>query len=216
MDICSTLWSSMNPFWIPRQGVFVLLRISSGSLSFAILKRRGSVENKKVSANFKAKQAVVAEIKALFEKAKSAVFVDYRTLTVAEATALRVKFREAGVKYKVYKNNLVRLALNDFGVSALDERLTGTLAVAFSMNDEISAAKIIQDEKFKNKMAFKFGLIGSDVLDETEVVRLASMPSKEVLVAQLLGLIQSGARNLASVIQAVPRNLAVVINTRAS
>ena len=173
-------------------------------------------QSKKPSANFKAKQEQVAEIKALFEKSKSAVFVDYKTLTVEEATALRVKFRAAGVTYKVYKNNLVRLALNSFGVNALDERLTGTLAVAFSMNDEISAAKIIKAEKFKDKMAFKFGLIGKDVLDENEVVKLATMPSKEVLVAQILGLIQGGARNLASVIAAVPRNLAIVINTRAS
>ena len=169
--------------------------------------------DKKISENFKAKQEQVAEIRELFEKAKSAVFVDYKTLTVAEATALRVKFRAAGVIYKVYKNNLVRIALNNFGVTALDERLTGTLAVAFSMNDEISASKIIKAEKFKDKMAFKFGLIGSDVLDEKEVIKLATMPSKETLVAQLLGLIQSGARNLASVIQAVPRNLAVVIRT---
>ena len=171
---------------------------------------------KKISANFKAKEKTVAEIQKALEKAKSAVFMDYRGITVAEVSELRNKFRASGVVYKVYKNNLVRIALNNLGVTALDDQLTGTLSVAFSNNDELTAAKIITDAKFKdNKMAFKFGLIGTSPLDAAGVTKLATMPSKETLIAQILGLIQSGARNLATVVQAVPRNLAIVLDARA-
>ena len=166
---------------------------------------------KKESANFLAKQKKVAEIEQKLKDAKSVIFMDYRGITVAEDTALRVKFRKAGVSYKIYKNNLMALALKNFGVTELDEKLVGTLSVAFSNNDEISAAKIIKEEKLKDKMAFKFGLLGTNVLDEQGVTTLASMPSKEQLIAQILGLLQSGARGIASVVQAVPRNLAVVI-----
>jgi len=171
------------------------------------------VRAKKDGVNFKAKQSAVMEIEKNLREAKSAVFIDYRGITVAEVSALRTKFRAAGVNFKVYKNTLVKRALNNLGVSELDDKLTGTLAVAFSNNDEISAAKIVQGEKYKDKMSFKFGLLGTSVLDEAGVVALATMPSKEQLIAQLLGLLQSGARGIASVINAVPRDLAVVIKS---
>jgi large subunit ribosomal protein L10 len=107
---------------------------------------------------------------------------------------------------------LVRIALNNLGITELDDKLNGTLSMAFSNADEVSAAKIIKDAKFKDKMAFQFGLIGNQVLSKDEVVRLATMPNKETLIAQLMGLINSGARGIATVINAVPRNLAMVIN----
>jgi len=170
---------------------------------------------KKVSNAFKEKQKIVAEIEKLARDAKSIIFMDYRGITVAEVTKLRAKLRKGGVTYKIYKNNLVRIALNNIGITALDDQLTGTLAVAFSNKDEIAAAKIISDEKFKDKMAFRFGLLGTSVLDEAGVKQLATMPSKETLIAQLLGLLSGAARNLATVINAVPRNLAVVVSERA-
>jgi len=168
----------------------------------------------KMNAAALEKRKVVAEILSELEKAKSAVFVDYRGMTVAEATALRVKCRGAGIKYKVYKNNLVRLALNQFGVSELDGKLTGTLAAAFSHSDEVAAVKVITELNFKDKMAFKFGLIGKSVLSAEDVGKLRDLPSKEELIAQIMGLISSGARNIASVIQAVPRNLVIVTEAR--
>ena len=170
---------------------------------------------KKVSKAFIEKQKIVAEIEKLAADAKSIVFLDYRGITVAEVTQLRSKFQKSGVTYKVYKNNLMRIALNNIGITELDDQLAGTLAVAFSNKDEIAAAKIIKDEKFKDKMEFKFGLIGKSVLNAAEVERLATMPSKETLVAQLLGLLTMGARNIATVVNAVPRNLAIVVNQRA-
>ena len=171
-----------------------------------------TVRAKKDGVNFKAKQDSVAEIEKALKEAKSVIFMDYKGITVAEANALRNKFRAANVSYKVYKNSLVKRALNNIGITELDNLLIGTLSVAFSNADEISAAKIIQGEKYKDKMSFKFGLLGTSVLDAQGVAALATMPSKEQLVAQLLGLLQSGARGIASVAGAVPRNLAVVIN----
>jgi len=148
------------------------------------------------------------------QAAKSVVFMDYRGLTVAEASELRVKARAAGVKYKVYKNNLVRIALENIGVKGLGEQLVGTLAVAFSDADEVSAVKLVASQNYKDKMAFKFGLLGTSVLSGADVEGLRDLPSKETLIAQLCGLLQGGARGLASVVQAVPRNLAVVVDAR--
>ena len=171
-----------------------------------------AVKAKKTNANFKAKQAVVKEIEDKIKNAKSLIFLNYKGLNTQEDADLRRKFREADVVYNVYKNNLVRIALNNLGITALDDKLNGTLSVAFSNKDEVAAAKIIKDAKFKDKMSFEFGLIGDQVLSQAEVVRLASLPNKETLIAQLMGLINSGARGIATVINAVPRNLAVVIN----
>ena len=118
------------------------------------------------------------------------------------------------MSFKVYKNNLVKIALNNLGISELDDRLNGTLSVAFSNADEVAAAKIIKDEKFKDKMSFEFGLVGKQVLEKDAVVRLASLPAKEVLIAQIMGLINGRAQGIVSVINAVPRNLVMVINTQ--
>ena len=171
-------------------------------------------KQKKESKAFQEKKELVREIQTNFETAKSAVFVDYRTLTVAEASELRAKARAAGVKYKVYKNNLVRIALDNMGVRELDDQLVGTLAVAFSDRDEVAAVKLIAGQDYKDKMAFKFGLLGTSVLDAAGVAALRDLPNKETLVARLCGLLQSGARGIAGVVNAVPRNLAVVIDAR--
>jgi len=175
-----------------------------------------AIKGKKTSANFSAKCETVKEIESLVKNAKSLVFMNYKGLNTAEDTALRNKLRKADVIYKVYKNNLVKIALNNLGITALDDKLNGTLSIAFSNADEVAAAKIIKDEKFKDKMSLEFGLIGTSVLEKADVVRIATLPSKETLIAQIMGLINGGARGIASVINAVPRNLAVVINTRAS
>ena len=170
-----------------------------------------TVKAKTTGVNFAKKADTVKEIESHLKAAKSVVFLDYKGLNTAEDTAFRSKCRKADVVYKVYKNSLVKIALNNLGITALDDKLSGTLSVAFSNADEITAAKIIQGEKFKDKMSFEFGLVGNKFLDKAEVTRLATMPSKETLIAQIMGLINGGARGIASVINAVPRNLAVVI-----
>ena len=172
------------------------------------------VTAKKESSNFLKKKETVSEIEKRLDQAKSVIFMDYRGLTVEEANNLRNKFREKGVVYKVYKNTLFNVALKNKGINVDESNLTGTLSVAFSNEDEVSGAKIVLGEKFKDKMAFKFGLVGTNFLDANGVQELATLPSKEQLIAQLMGLLQSGARNIASVFQAVPRNLAIVVNAK--
>jgi large subunit ribosomal protein L10 len=201
------------PIFIAKWGTF----FDKGQPNVKI-KRRNTItdtKTKKVSANRLEKEKTVAEIQKYLSDAKSVIFMDYCGINVSEDTTLRNKFRPEGVVYKIYKNNLVKIALNNLGITALDDQLVGTLSVAFSMKDEISAAKIVAAENFQKKMAFKFGLIGDCAIDAVGVAKLATMPSKEQLIAQLLGLIQSGARNLATVINAVPRNLAMVVDARA-
>jgi large subunit ribosomal protein L10 len=174
------------------------------------------VKARQMGANFVKKGETVAEIEKYLKSAKSVVFMNYQGLNTAQDTQLRAKLRKSDVVYKVYKNNLMKIALGNLGINGLDDRLKGTLSAAFSNTDEVAGAKIIKDEKFKGKMSFEFGLIGGRVMDKDEVVRLASLPNKETLIAQIMSLVQSGARNLASVVNAVPRNLAVVINAHAS
>ena len=98
-----------------------------------------------MSKNLEIKKAAVEEIKERFSTAKSAVLVDYRGLTVEEVTALRAKFREAGVEYKVYKNNMVKLAIKDTDFEPLSQDLTGPNAIAFGIEDAVIPAKIIKD-----------------------------------------------------------------------
>ena len=133
------------------------------------------MSQKKESANYLKKKDIVAEIENRLDKAKSVIFMDYRGLTVAEANELRNKFRKNNVTYKVYKNTLFGIALKNKGIGVDDSALTGTLSVAFSNEDEISAAKIVMGEKFKNKMAFKFGILGTSLLDATGVVQVGGV-----------------------------------------
>ncbi len=96
-----------------------------------------------MSKNLERKKVQVAEIKEKFDKAQSAILVDYRGLTVEEVTELRKNFREAGVEYKVYKNNLMKLAIKDTAFEGLNADLVGPSAVAFGYDDPVVPAKIV-------------------------------------------------------------------------
>ncbi|MFR1759954.1 MAG: 50S ribosomal protein L10, partial [Christensenellaceae bacterium] len=108
-----------------------------------------------------AKKAVIEEIREKFEKADSVILIDYIGMTVAESTELRNQFRAAGVDFKVYKNTLIDLAVQEQGIKGLDEFLSGSTAVAFSYGDPTAAAKIIT--KFISKVkktSIKVGVLG--------------------------------------------------------
>lgn len=157
-----------------------------------------------MSANLETKKLIVEEIKNKIQKAKSLTFVDYRGLTVEEDTKMRTAFRNAGAEYKVYKNRLVLKALEDCGISGLENVLEGTSAVAFGYNDEVSSNKIIVDTiKETNKMQIKGGVLNGKVVDIEMIETLAKIPSKEVLVAKLLFLLQSPVRGLAVALNAI-------------
>ena len=170
-----------------------------------------------MSANFEAKKVIVEEIKEKLNKAKSVTFVDYNALTVAEDTAMRQEFKKNGSEYKVYKNKLLLLALNELGINGAEKYLNGTTAVAFSYDDEVSGAKITcQTAEKTKKLTVKFGLLNGNFVEGKEIEALAKLPSKEVLIAMLLGTLNAPITGLARVCKAPVEGLARALNAIAT
>ena len=166
-----------------------------------------------MSANKELKVQVVEDIKAKIQDAKSVVLVKFAGLTVAEDTELRREFRKNNVEYKVLKNTLVRRAFNDLGVTDFDEDLNGPTSVAFGA-DETGASKVIIDavKKYENKVFVKSAYVDGGYVDVNGVKALASMPSKEELIAKMLGSLQAPIANFVGVLSAMPRGLVVALN----
>ncbi|MFE6169995.1 50S ribosomal protein L10 [Viridibacillus arvi] len=151
-----------------------------------------------------AKQAVVQEIADKFKSAASVVVVDYRGLSVAQVTELRKQLREAGVEFKVYKNTLVRRATAEVEQEELNEFLTGPNAIAFSNEDVIAPAKIINNfAKANEQLEIKAGLIEGTFASAEDVKALAELPSREGLLSMLLSVLQAPVRNFALATKAV-------------
>lgn len=166
-----------------------------------------------MSANFEAKKVVVEDIKGKIQNAKSVIFVKFNGLTVAEDTELRREFRKNNVEYKVLKNTLIRRAFNDLGVTDFDADLNGPTSVAFGA-DETAAAKVIVEaaKKYNEKVTVKCAYVDGSKVDVNGVKALATMPSKEQLVAKLLGTMQAPLANFVGVLQAIPRSLVIALN----
>ena len=159
-----------------------------------------------MSANFENKKLIVEEIKNYAAEAKAIVLVDYKGLTVEEVSALRKSFREAGAVYKVYKNRLMKIAFESLGINFKTEDLEGTTAVAFHSSDAVVPAKIAVDGANKYKvMQIKAGYCEGKYQTKDEVIALSKIPSKEVLVAQLLGLLTSPMRSFAVAVSEVAK-----------
>jgi len=154
------------------------------------------------------KQSVVESIVADMQAASSAVVLDYRGITVAEFTALRNDCRKAGVTVRVLKNTLVVRACKDFGLEGLDEALNGPTAIFFAKEDPSAAAKILREFAAKSKKTtVKAGFVGTAVLDAKGVAALADLPSRDVLVAKMLGTLNRPASGFVGVLSGVPRAL---------
>lgn len=157
-----------------------------------------------MSNNLERKKVVVGEIKDKFEKAKSAVVVNYRGLSVEDANQLRKNFREAGVEYKIYKNNLVKLAIQGTDFETLNADLTGPNAIAFGFEDPVVPAKIIKDFAASNpNLELKAGVIEGSYYDLDQIKEIADIPSRDVLIGKLLGSFQAPISNLAYLLQAI-------------
>tara|TARA_Y100001933_G_C18860611_1_gene505778 strand:- start:210 stop:716 length:507 start_codon:yes stop_codon:yes gene_type:complete len=151
-----------------------------------------------MSSNLDRKKAIVEEIKTKFEGSQSAVVVDYRGLTVEEVTELRNKFREANVEYKVYKNNLVKIAIKDTAFEGLAADLTGPNAIAFGLEDAVAPAKIVKDfAKDHEKLELKSGVVESVYYDNAMIMEIANLPSKEELIGRFMGSIKAPVSNFA-------------------
>ena len=150
------------------------------------------------------KEAKVAEIKEKLEKANSVVLSQYQGLTVEEDTVLRKNLREAGVEYKVYKNTLVILAAKELGLEGIVEYLEGPVAIAFGYEDVTVAARVLNDfAKDHKKLELKAGIVEGEIYDTDKIKQLATIPSKEVLIAKLLGSFKAPLSNLAYLLNAI-------------
>ena len=157
-----------------------------------------------MSSNREEKVALVEAIKEKIQKSKSLVFLDYRGITVEKDTELRNKFRAENVEYRVYKNRLLLRALNELGVTGCEDLLQGTTSVAFSYNDETSAPRIAKEFlKDVTTMSFKFGVLNGQVIDEAKVKQLAALPTKQVLLTQLLYVLNAPIRGVAVALNAI-------------
>ncbi len=152
------------------------------------------------------KQEKVAKLTELLNNAAAGVLVDYRGITVEEDTKLRKELREAGVNYFVEKNTMLRFAMENAGLSELTKVLEGTTAIALSNDDQTAPARILgkfsegcNDERF----FLKAGFIGKDLYNEAGVKALSKIPSRDVLLAQLVGSLQGPIQKLAATLQAV-------------
>ena len=153
------------------------------------------------------KKAIVAQLAERLKGSQAGVLADYRGLTVEQDTALRVKLREAGVDYTVAKNNLTRFAVNEVGMSELDAYLKGPTALATSADDVVAPAKVLVEFAKENEaLEIKAGFVDGKVIDVDEVKVYAAIPTKDVLIAKMLGSLQSPISALARTLQAIVDN----------
>ncbi|MDD7391025.1 MAG: 50S ribosomal protein L10 [Lachnospiraceae bacterium] len=155
-------------------------------------------------AKVELKQPVVAEISDLLKDAKAVVLADYRGLTVEQDTQLRKTMREAGVVYKVYKNTMVKRAIEGTAFEELAKDLEGPTAVAISSTDATAPAKNLYEfAKKADKLELKSGVIEGTYYDNKTIGKIATIPSREELLSKLLGSIQSPVANFARVIKQI-------------
>lgn len=150
------------------------------------------------------KQLQINDIKDKFSKATSVILVEYKGITVQDDTQLRAQCRENALDYKVYKNRLVKIALQDLEIQGYDEHLKGSTAIVFSYDDVIAPSKILVDQAKKIKvLKVKTGMVEGKMVSLDEIKVIASIPSKETLIAQILGLLQGSISSLARALSLV-------------
>ena len=156
-----------------------------------------------MSLNRSEKQAVIEEVTSLAASAQTLVMAEYRGITVADMTRLRSQARDKGVNLSVLKNTLARRAVAGSAFEVVADQMTGPLIYGFSI-DAVAAAKVVADfAKTNDKLVIRAGAFGGKALDVNAVKQLANVPSKEVLLAQLCGLLMSPISRTAVVLGAL-------------
>jgi len=179
---------------------FMLLCACSGAFSFEIM------EVKKLPSTkiLEQKQQIVKELVDKIKAAKSGVLVDFKGITVINDTQLRSDLRKAGVEYSVVKNTLTSKACDIIGYEQLKSVLNGMTAMAISNSDELAPAKILSAYAKKNEnFVIKAGFVDGGVIDAAGVEELAEIPSKEILIARVMGSLQSSLYGFAFALQAI-------------
>ena len=160
------------------------------------------------------KQELVVQMRDNLTRAKAVFLADFRGMDVGQATTLRNDLRNASVEYKVFKNTLLNLAAKGTDAECLSPYLSGPTAVAITYDDPVSAAKILS--KFAKDPAGKFvlkaGVLSGKLLDVKQIQTLADLPSREVLIAKMLGSLQAPATNFVGVLAALPGSLVRVLD----
>ena len=161
----------------------------------------------------KSNVAMLEKVAGSLEASSGVFVVDYRGLSVKETQEVRRALREAGAEMKVYKNNIVKIALENAGMPNIDEMLAGTCAYIFFEKDPVDAAKVIkeQSEKLK-KMEFVGAIADGKALTSDEAKAYADLPNREQLMGQIAGLISGFARGIAVCVNEVPSGLARTIS----
>jgi len=164
-------------------------------------------------AKLQRKKEIVKELSEKIANAKSIVFADYRGLTVEQDTQMRKALREAGIEYKVVKNTLVKFALKENGHDGIDEYFNSPTAMALSDSDPVAPAKIISEyaKKFES-LEIKTGIVEGKVVDINAIKELADLPSREVLIAKVLGGFNAPISGLVNVLNGNIRGLVVALN----
>src|SRR5213079_1760554 len=162
----------------------------------------------------KEKQKDLDALAEQFKDANAAMLVSFQKMTVAKDQELRRQLREAGVTYSVVKNTLARKAAAGTPLEPMADQFKGVTAVALSTADPVALSKAISKFSKANSEIFKFkvGLVEGRVIELKQVESIANLPSREELISKMLFLINAQAQRLVTVIQAVPRNLAVVMD----
>ncbi len=155
------------------------------------------------------KVATVDEVKARVSSTSTAVVTEYRGMTVAQISTLRRQLRTLGADYKVFKNTLVRRAVSGTPVEPISAFLDGPTAIAFVDGDVSAVAKALRDySKVTPNLIVKGGVLDGKSLSKSELTALADLPSRDVLLAQLAGLLASPMRTMAGLLKALPQNFA--------
>lgn len=150
------------------------------------------------------KKVLVQEIKTKVQNAQSIVLMDYRGLTVEEVTELRKKCTEAGVEFKVYKNSMMGFAFKEAGYEGFEQYLAGPNAIAMSATDSVLAAKIVNDfAKTHDKLELKAGIVDGEIMGESNIKAIASLPSREALITQIAVGLNGTIVKFARAIQAI-------------
>ncbi len=158
------------------------------------------------------KEKEIENLRKDFTDARNVLLAGFQGLTVGQDTELRRAIRAVGSRYRVVKNTLAKRAAQGTALEPIKERFTGSSALAYNAEDPVSLAKAITTyAKTHPRLVFKAGVVEGRVIDLADLNQIASLPSKEELISKLMFLLNTGAQRLAGVVQAVPRNLAVVM-----
>ena len=162
-----------------------------------------------------AKREKIAELAEMLGKSEAVFICEYRGLTVKKVTDLRARIRKAGGEMKVAKNTLMRLALQQAGLPTMDPYETGPNVYTLVYGDIAAVAKTLRDyskEKGNDALVIKGGVMGQDLLNKDQVLALADLPPREVLLAQVVGTIAAPLRSLVTVLSGPARGLVTCLS----